>query len=60
MRFPGRWVLLGLGTAVAGVAIEDATKATTDRVSHLAVTGPATEAQAAPFAGRSERGADCA
>jgi hypothetical protein len=104
MRFQGRWVLLGLGTAVAGVGIglavsgaplpwspgsgralppararvyesvdaclltgsqgladpdasqvwagmEDASKATTARVSYLAVTGPATEAEAAPFAG---------
>jgi len=103
MRLPGRWVLLGLGTAVAGVGIglavsggplpwssgarvlppvrarvyesvdaclltgpagladpvasqvwagmEDASKATSARVSYLAVTGPATQAEAAPFAG---------
>lgn len=103
MRFPGRWVLLGLGVAVAGVGVglavsgaplpwspggqtlppararvyesvdaclltgaqgladpdasqvwagmQDASKATTARVSYLAVTGPATQAQAAPFAG---------
>lgn len=103
MRFRGRWVLLGLATAVAGVGIglavsggplpwssggralppararvyesvdaclltgpagladpdasqvwagmEDASKTTSARVSYLAVTGPATQAQAAPFAG---------
>ena len=103
MRLPGRLVLLGLGTAVAGVGIglavsggplpwssggralppararvyesvdaclltgsqgladpdasqawagmQDASKATSARVSYLAVTGPATQAQAAPFAG---------
>jgi hypothetical protein len=103
MRFPVRWVLLGLGTVVAGVGIglavsggplpwsssggrvlpararvyesvdaclltgpagladpvasqvwagmQDASKATSARVSYLAVTGPATQAQAAPFAG---------
>jgi hypothetical protein len=104
-RLPGRWVLLGLCTAVAGVGIglavsgaplpwssgggafpqaqararvyesvdaclltgaqgladpvaaqawagmEDASRATTARVSYLAVTGPATEAEAEPFAG---------
>jgi hypothetical protein len=104
MRLPGRWVLLGLCTALAGVGIglavsgaplpwsssggrvlpsprarvyesvdaclltgpqgladpvtsqvwagmEDASKATSARVSYLAVTGPPTEAEAAPFAG---------
>jgi len=103
MRLPGRWVLLGLGTVLAGVGIglavsggplpwssggqglppararvyesvdaclltgsqgladpdasqvwagmQDASKATSARVSYLAVTGPATPAQAAPFAG---------
>jgi hypothetical protein len=102
-RLPGRWVLLGLCTVVAGVGIglavsgaplpwssgdralppararvyesvdaclltgaqgladpaaaqawagmEDASRATTARVSYLAVTGPATEAEAEPFAG---------
>jgi basic membrane lipoprotein Med (substrate-binding protein (PBP1-ABC) superfamily) len=103
MRLPGRWVLLGLGTAVAAVGIglavsgaplpwssgsqalppararvyesvdaclltgargladpaaaqvwagmEDASRATSARVSYLAVTGPDTEADAEPFAG---------
>jgi hypothetical protein len=103
MRLPGRWVLLALCVAVAGVGIglavsgaplpwspagqalptprarvyenvdaclltgasglsdpvaaqewagmEDASKATSARVSYLAVTGPATVAQAEPFAG---------
>jgi hypothetical protein len=103
MRLPGRWVLLGLCTAVAGVGVglavsgaplpwsaggrtlppprarvyenvdaclltgaqgladptaaqvwagmEDASRATSARVSYLAVTGPATAAQAEPFAG---------
>jgi len=103
MRLPGRWVLLGLGTVLAGVGIglavsggplpwssggqglppararvyesvdaclltgpqgladpdasqvwagmQDASKANSARVSYLAVTGPATAAQAAPFAG---------
>ena len=103
MRFPGRWVLIGLATVLAGVGIglavsgaplpwssgaralppvrarvyesvdaclltgpagladpvasqvwagmEDASKATSARVSYLAVTGPATQAEAAPFAG---------
>jgi basic membrane lipoprotein Med (substrate-binding protein (PBP1-ABC) superfamily) len=104
MRLWGRWVLVGLGTAVVGVGIglavsggplpwsssggralppararvyesvdaclltgsqgladpvaaqvwagmEDASKATSARVSYLAVTGPATQAQATPFAG---------
>jgi hypothetical protein len=103
MRLRGRWVLLGLGTALVGVGVglavsgaplpwspggralppararvyesvdaclltgaqgladpvtsqvwagmEDASKATTARVSYLAVTGPATQAGAAPFAG---------
>jgi hypothetical protein len=103
MRFPGRWVLLGLATVLAGVGIglavsggplpwspggralppararvyesvdaclltgaqgladpdasqvwagmEDASRATSARVSYLAVTGPATQAEAAPFAG---------
>ena len=102
-RLPGRWVLLGLCTVVAGVGIglaasgaplpwssgggafpsarartyesvdaclltgaqgladpvaaqawagmEDASRATAARVSYLAVTGPATEAEAEPFAG---------
>jgi hypothetical protein len=102
-RLPGRWVLLGLGTAVAGAGIglavsgaplpwspggrvlppararvyesvdaclltgaqgladpaaaqawagmEDASRATSARVSYLAVTGPATLAAAEPFAG---------
>jgi hypothetical protein len=100
---PGRWVLLGLCAAVAGVGIglalsgaplpwsaggralppararayenvdaclltgakgladpaaaqawagmEDASRSTTARVSYLAVTGPATEASAAPYVG---------
>jgi hypothetical protein len=103
MRFPGRWVLLGLAAVLAGVGtglavsggplpwspggralppararvyesvdaclltgaqgladpdasqvwagMQDASKATSARVSYLAVTGPATQAQAAPFAG---------
>jgi hypothetical protein len=103
VRLPGRWVLLGLCTAVAGVGVglavsgapqpwssggralppararvyedvdaclltgskgladpsaaqawagmEDASLATSARVSYLAVTGPATVAQAEPFAG---------
>lgn len=103
MRLPGRWVLLGLCTAVVGVGVglavsvaplpwsgggrslppprarvyesvdaclltgprgladptaaqvwagmEDASRATTARVSYVAVTGPATVAQAEPFAG---------
>ena len=102
-RFPGRWVLLGLCTVLAGVGIglafsgsplpwssggrvlppararayenvdaclltgsrgladpeaaqvwagmQDASRSTTARVSYLAVTGPDTEADAAPFAG---------
>ena len=99
---PGRWIVLGLCTAVAGAGIglavsggplpwssggqppqfqerafenvdaclltgvsglsdpqaaqvwagmQDASKATTARVSYQTVTGPATEAQAAPYAG---------
>src|SRR5947208_6385650 len=54
MRFPGRWVLLGLAGPVASqvwAGMEDASRATSARVSYLAVTGPATQAQAAPFAG---------
>jgi hypothetical protein len=103
MRLPGRWVLLALCVAVAGVGVslvvsggrlpwsasgrsvppprarayesvdaclltgangladptaaqawagmEDASRATSARVSYLAVTGPATVAQAEPFAG---------
>jgi len=38
-------------TAQVWAGMEDASRATTARVSYLAVTGPATEAQAAPFAG---------
>jgi hypothetical protein len=44
----------GLADPVAAqvwAGMEDASKATSARVSYLAVTGPATQAQAAPFAG---------
>jgi hypothetical protein len=65
MRLPGRWVLLGLYTAVAGVVVGlvvsgaplswsaggRALPPARARVSYLAVTGPATAAQAEPFAG---------
>jgi basic membrane lipoprotein Med (substrate-binding protein (PBP1-ABC) superfamily) len=37
--------------AQAWAGLEDASQATTARVSYLAVTGPATEAGAQPFAG---------
>ena len=44
----------GLADPVAAqvwAGMEDASAATTARVSYLAVTGPATEAEAAPFVG---------
>ena len=44
----------GLADPVAAqvwAGMEDASRATTARVSYLAVTGPATEAEAAPFVG---------